>query len=612
MSNAAERDDVERQLTTVAETLSLPSSTAQITRVRLNQLGSEPEIGDSSISIVGATTLALSAREDGLPVTVSDVAEAWSETLEDTSIDPGAMTALFDDIASNLDIDGVPPEPRALIERFGTELDLPDGIVVVAKRILEDAFEADPQTVAGGTSPAGTAGAVLYLAAAVNDVGGADEDALGDVTDTSQVTVRNRYKELRDLLGEQRLETAQRYRLDPDTGAPMATSSAPDAEQSSAGAGPETADSETAREPDAGDAEVTDGTSAAATDGSEPETADSTDGAGSETADATDEGDAGEDTSAAETAEVVTALFPDELPTTDRVAEELDADPEAVAAALEALVEDGTVERKRAGSTDVWLPGDRDALGPGLTEDAVQREVDAIADELDLNASVRLFARGLVSDVVEDVDVENAGELGGAALLAACLVNDVDIEANEIAATGEFASRALYDWLETLDAAVDVEIPTAGAETYVDRLADALDLDASVREESVRAIEQYDPRPDDPSYTPPELAAGATVFAATVRGTEVELEQLADASGADPEFVSEATDSVLVSLCLDLVREDLDYEGTAWTGDLLESELSPEFGDSETGAAIALAKAYAAGRESQPVDEATIDALVGR
>ncbi|QSG12513.1 Transcription initiation factor TFIIB, Brf1 subunit/Transcription initiation factor TFIIB [Halapricum desulfuricans] len=588
MPNAAERDDVEQQLTTVAEALSLPSSTAQITRVRLNQLGSEPEIEDSSLSIVGATTLSLSAREDGLPITVSDVAEAWSETLEGTSIDPGAMTALFDDIAANLDIDGVPPEPRALIERFGTELDLPDGIVVVAKRILEDAFEADPQTIAGSTSPAGTAGAVLYLAAAVNDVDGADEDALGDVTDTSQVTVRNRYKELRDLLGEQHLETTQRYQLDPDTGAPMATSSAPDTESAPV----ETADDETSGE----DPEATDKASADVPGEGEPGTADADD----------------ESTLAAETAEVVTALFPDELPTTDRVAEELAADPEAIAADLETLVADGTVERKRAGSTDVWLPGDRDALGPDLTEDAVQREVDAIADELDLDASVRLFARGLVSDVVEAVDVEHAGELGGAALLAACRVNDVDVEASEIAATGEFAARALYDWLETLDSAVDIEIPTAGAETYVDRLADVLDLDESVREESVRAIEQYDPRPDDPSYTPPELAAGATVFAATVRGTGVELEQLAEASGADPAFVSEATDSVLVSLCLDLVREDLDYEETGWTGDLLESELSPEFGDSETGAAIALAKAYAAGRESQPVDEATIDALVGR
>lgn len=591
MSNAAERDNVEEQLTTVAETLALPSSTVQITRVRLNQLGSEPDIEDSSLSIVGATTLALSAREDGLPVTVSDVADAWSETLEDTTIDPGAMTALFEDVASNLDIDGVPPEPRALIERFGTELELPDGIVVVAKRILEDAFEADPQTIAGGTSPAGTAGAVLYLAADVNGVDGADEDALGDVSGTSQVTVRNRYKELRELIGEDHLETAQRYQLDPDTGAPMATSSGPDAET--------VAD--------------TDGTAASSGDDSGPGTVETTEQGDPEDSSTTD-ADEGDERDGRERhlLEAVTTLFPDELPTTDRVAEELDADPDAIASELDALADEGAVERKQAGSTDVWLPGDRDALGPDLTEDAVQREVDEIADELDVDASVRLFARGLVSDVVEDVDVEDAGELGGAALLAACRVNDVDVAAAEIAAAGEFRSRVLYDWLETLDAAVDVDIPTADAETYVDRLADALGLEEGVREESLRVLEQYEPRRDDPAYTPPELAAGATVFAATVRGVSADPDDLAAASGADPEFVSEATNSVLVSLCLGLVQEDIDYEETAWTTDLLESELSPEFGDSETGAAIALAKAYAAGRESQPVDEATIDVLVGR
>ncbi|MCU4718510.1 hypothetical protein [Halapricum hydrolyticum] len=601
MSNAAERDNVEQQLTTVAETLSLPSSTVQITRVRLNQLGSEPEIEDSSLSIVGATTLALSAREDGLPVTVSDVAEAWSEALDGTTIEPGAMTALFEDVASNLDIDGVPPEPRALIERFGTELDLADGIVVVAKRILEDAFEADPQMIAGGTSPAGTAGAVLYLAADVNDVDGADEDALGDVTGTSPVTVRNRYRELRDLLGEQHLESAQRYRLDPDTGAPMATSSAP-------AASPErTSEADDEPVPEDGDDEPAPETA----DEHAPKADSDADGE-SRAAEATDDDSEQGGKAEADVLKVVTALFPDELPTTDRVADELDADPDAVATDLDGLADDGAVERKRAGSTDVWLPGDRDALGPDLTEDAVQREVDAIADELDLDASVRLFARGLVSDVVEDIDVENAGELGGAALLAASRINDVDVDPEAVATAGEFRSRALYDWLAELEAAADVEIPTADAETYVDRLADALDLDDGVREESLRVLEQYEPRSDDPAYTPPELAAGATVFAATVRGAEVDPEELAEASGADPEFVSEATNSVLVSLCLGLVQEDIDYEETAWTSDLLESELSPEFGDSETGAAIALAKAYAAGRESQPVDQTTIDVLINR
>jgi len=588
MSNAADRDRVEEQLTAVSETLSLPSSTVQITRVRLNQLGSEPEIEDSSLAIVGATTLALSAREDGLPVTVSDIADAWSEALEGTTIDPGAMTALFDDIASNLDIEGVPPEPRALIERFGTELDLPDGIVVVAKRILEDAFDADPQAIAGGTSPAGTAGAVLYLATHVNDIDSVDEDALGDVTDTSQVTVRNRYKELRDLLGEDRLETAQRYRLDPDTGAPMATNSGAGGDENSQ------AESETGDAVDAGDGEgssaVEDGDSTSATAG----------GGGPQTRDG------------AELSDVVGELFPAELPTTDRVAAEGDADAQEVEDELDALAERGVVERKRAGSTDVWLPGDRDVLGPDLTEDAVQREVDTIAEALDLDASIRLFARGLVSDVVEDVDVENADELGGAALLAACRINDAEIEASEIAEAGAFRSRALYDWLETLEAATDVDIPTADAETYVDRLAGALDLNESVRTESLRALEQYEPRLDEREFTPPELAAGATVFASTVGGAGVEPEELADASGADPEFVSEATNAVLVSLCLGLVQEDIDYEETAWTSDLLDSELSPEFGDSETGAAIALAKAYAAGRESQPVDETTIDVLVGR
>ncbi|MEF8883250.1 MAG: hypothetical protein V5A34_12090 [Halapricum sp.] len=180
-----------------------------------------------------------------------------------------------------------------------------------------------------------------------------------------------------------------------------------------------------------------------------------------------------------------------------------------------------------------------------------------------LEASVRLFTRGMVSDAVAAVAVEDAGELAGAALLAACRINDVDVNATDIAAAGEFEPRALYDWLETLDETVDGEIPRLDAEAYVDRLVETLDLDETVRKETLRALEQYQPRPDDPEHTAPELAAGAMAFAATVGGTAVDPAKLSEAGGADPEFVS------------------------------------------ETGNAIALAKTYDAGRESQPVDGST-------
>ena len=583
MSNAADRDSVDRQLASVSDVLAIPASTVQITRVRLNQLGSELE--DQSMAVVGATTLALSAREDGLPITVADIAEAWSESLEEGSIDPGSMTALFEDIAASLDMDGTPPEPRALIERYGAELELPDGIVVVAKRILEDAFEIEPQTVAGGTTPAATAGAVLYLATDVNGVEGVDEDDLGEVSETSQVTVRNRYKSLRELLGEDHLASAERYQLDPDTGAPMSASSAP-------------------ASADGGDAE------AAPAGDIEPETAEAEPEADADAATDT-AAEAQTDDVSAEVLSVIQSLFPDELPTTDQVAEELGADAEEIGEQLEALAEAGEIERKRAGTTVVWLPGERESLSPDLTEDAVQNEVDALAEALDISASVRLFARGLVSDAVEDVPVENAGELAGAALLAACRINDVDVDASDIAAAGDVQARTLYEWLDTLSDAVDVEIPTLDADTYVDRLVETLDLDESVREESLRALEQYEPRPDDPEYTAPELAAGAMVFAATVGGAAVDPENLSEVSGADPEFISDAMNSILVSLCLGLVRGDIDYAETSWTSDLLESELSPDFGDSETGKAIALAKTYCSGRESQYVDDATIDVLVG-
>lgn len=304
-------------------------------------------------------------------------------------------------------------------------------------------------------------------------------------------------------------------------------------------------------------------------------------------------------------------MFPDELPTTEHVAEELDVPIATARSALERAKANGDIEQKEAGSTVVWLPGDRTDLTPDLTEDAVQNEVDELAATLELDASLRVFARGLVSDAVETLSVENADEMAGAALLAACRIQDIDVDAAAIADAGGFEPRLLYTWLDKLAETVDVEIPRESAESLAETIADELELDESVREEGLRAIEQYEPRDDDLSFTAGELAAGGMFFAATVSGVSVDVADLSAVSGADAEYVTDAMNDILVSLCLALVRGELDYDETPWTGDLLDSDLSQDFGDREVQTAIALAKTHVAGRESQPVDEATIDVLVG-
>jgi transcription initiation factor TFIIIB Brf1 subunit/transcription initiation factor TFIIB len=572
MSSTSE-DSVDRRLVEVAEKLQIANDTLQITQVRLNQLSNEPDVDEDNLDGVAATALALSCREDGLPVSEHDIEKAWSETLDSADGEVTISHQQLEAVGSYLDIDEVPPHPNALVKGFGEAVEMPEDLINVAHRLLYDCFEMNPSVIASGTSPAATAGAVLSLAASVNDEDDSyGQDALGKVSGTNEVTIRNRREVLEDLLGEDRLHD-DRYRVGPSTTATETP------EQSTAADG-------------AGATETTADQTAAETDPAESE-------------EETSETEDGEES---EFLETVKSMYPDELPTTESVAEAHDASKDAVSAALAELSTSGTIQQKRAGSVTVWVPAEQDTVEADLTVDAVETEVDALVEELDIGASTRLLARGMVSDAVDDVGVEDAAELAGAVVVAAARMEDLDADTVEVAELREFEPRVLTQWLDTLEETVDVEIPRRDADEIIDEVADELGLSDALREESLTSLERYD---GDDEYTAAELGAGAVMFAATVSATEVDVDEVSAISGADPDHITDAMNSVVVSLCLGLVSGDIEYEDCSWTTELLESELSPEIGDSYTGRVIALTKTYTAGREARYVDDGTIDIVLG-
>ncbi|MFB6179998.1 MAG: hypothetical protein ABEI77_09775 [Halorientalis sp.] len=222
MSNTPERDNTDQQLSRVCDALGIPETTAQTARDRHERVRSVTVLEDKRDAVVGAAVLSLTAREAGLPITVATIADAWSNALDGQGIEPDEITSLFGVLTANLAFQGTPPQPRALIERFGKDLGLPDGIIVVANRILVDVFTEDPTMIAEGTSPDGIAGSILYLAAKLNGYEDISESDISDTLGTGQFTVQNRGKKIRDTLGKERMATDDRYHLDPQTGAPKA------------------------------------------------------------------------------------------------------------------------------------------------------------------------------------------------------------------------------------------------------------------------------------------------------------------------------------------------------------------------------------------------------
>jgi len=583
-------NSVQNRLVTVCEKLQVPNNTMQITLVRLDQLRNEPDVNEDRLDNTAATALALSAREDGLPVRDEDIASAWSEAV-DGDADISITSQQLEAVSDYFDIEEVPPHPNTLVKRFGEAVDMPEELVTVAHRLLQDAFALDPTVVSGGPGPAATAGGALSLAALVN---GLDENyeqsTLGKVSGTSEVTVQNRCRDLQNLLDD-RLGN-DRYRVVPASQAPDQPSDESRTGAEGADAGPTSTDS-------AG------GTDAStSSDGADEATA--ADGAGSESG-----GSASAETTADGEAvlETVQSVYPDELPTTTNVAETHDTSEAAAEGALRALADDGALQRKRAGSVDVWIPSGGDGAGTALTVDAVETEIDALVEELDIGSSTRLLARGMVSDAVEDADVEDAAELAATTVVAASRMSGGDADIVEVAGLRSFEPRVIAHWLDTLDEAVDADIPRRDPEDIVEDVAAELGLSEAVLEESHRSLERFDG--DVEEFTAAELGAGAVLFAATIGQAQVDADQLAAVAGAGTDHVTAAMHSIVVSLCLSLVRGDIAYEDCAWTTELLQSELTPSLGDSETGRAIAIAKAYTAGREGQYVDDQTLDVLAG-
>ncbi|MDS0284570.1 hypothetical protein [Haloarcula onubensis] len=575
----------------VCDKLQIPNNTMQITLVRLDQLRSEPDVNEDHLDTTAAASLALSAREDGLPVRDEDIASAWSDAMEAADADISITSQQLEAVSDYFDIAEVPPHPNSLVQRFGEAVEMPEELVTVAHRLLQDAFALDPTVVSGGPSPAATAGGALSLAALVNGLDDTyEQSTLGKVSGTSEVTVRNRCRDLQDLLDD-RLAN-DRYRVVPASQAPDRPS---DESQSDAGEG-STTGGEASGESRSGTASA--GGASSADEATAADGAGSADGASASSVETADT-DAVLDT--------VQSVYPDELPTTANVAETHDTSESVAEDALESLADDGEVERKRAGSVDVWIPAGGDEVGTALTVDAVETEIDSLVEELDIGSSARLLARGMVSDAVEDAAVEDAAELAATTVVAAARMSGGGVDIVEVAGRRSFEPRVIAQWLDTLDETVDADIPRRDPEDVVEDVAAELGLSESVLAESQRSLDRFDG--DAEAYTAAELAAGAVLFAATIGQTQVDVDRLAAVAGAETSYVTSAMHGIVVSLCLALVRGDIAYEDCDWTTELLQSELSPTLGDSETGRAIAIAKAYTAGREGQYVDEQTIDVL---
>jgi transcription initiation factor TFIIB len=160
--------------------------------------------GRSMESIITALIYAV-AREKGTPRTLSELSAA-------SGIEKREIGRAYRYIARELGIKILPAKPEEYIPRFASLLGLSGKVQARAREILKRALDED---IISGKGSIGIAAAALYIAAVLEGEKRTQRD-IADIVGVTEVTIRNRYKDLVEKLGiEEEVEKKAQEEMKP-------------------------------------------------------------------------------------------------------------------------------------------------------------------------------------------------------------------------------------------------------------------------------------------------------------------------------------------------------------------------------------------------------------
>lgn len=145
--------------------------------------------GRSIESVVAAITYAVS-REFGSPRTLEEISEA-------SGVEKREIGRTYRYIARELGIRILPADPVTYVPRFCSMLGLSDKVQAKSIEILKKAKKYD---ITSGKGPTGVAAAAIYVACVLSGEKRTQRE-VADIVGVTEVTIRNRYKELIEKLG---------------------------------------------------------------------------------------------------------------------------------------------------------------------------------------------------------------------------------------------------------------------------------------------------------------------------------------------------------------------------------------------------------------------------
>jgi transcription initiation factor TFIIB len=145
--------------------------------------------GRSIESVIASLTYAVS-REFGSPRTLDEISEA-------SGVEKREIGRTYRYISRELNIRILPADPMTFVPRFCSMLGLSDRVQAKAIEILRKAKKHD---ITSGKGPTGVAAAAIYVACVLIGEKRTQRE-VADIVGVTEVTIRNRYKELIEKLG---------------------------------------------------------------------------------------------------------------------------------------------------------------------------------------------------------------------------------------------------------------------------------------------------------------------------------------------------------------------------------------------------------------------------
>lgn len=173
------------EINRISSQLGLPKKVQEIASKIYRKAVDEDLIRGRSIELIVAAVVYIALRKTQLPRTLDEITEI-------TSYEKREISRGYRSLSRELDIKLPPVNPVNFVARFGSNLGISGEVQSKAIELIEEAQE---EKITGGKSPKGTAAAALYIASVVEGEKKSQRE-ISDATGITEVTLRNRYKEM--------------------------------------------------------------------------------------------------------------------------------------------------------------------------------------------------------------------------------------------------------------------------------------------------------------------------------------------------------------------------------------------------------------------------------